>query len=147
VSGNVVLATPAMVAAIDAAVRPPREPRPIRIDPERAAAGKPPRVVRAHTRPARDNSRVSLAEIDASGAVVLRVPARAARDGTAAETLKLAQDAAPGVAIKVARGRRVLAQVAASSAPVVVPAPAPMATPPAPADPGKPAAQPGKGGG
>jgi hypothetical protein len=139
VSGSVVLATPAMVAAIDAAVRPPREPRPQRIDPERAAAGKPPRVIRAHTRPARDNSRVSLAEIDANGSVVLRVPARAMRDGTAAETLKIAQDAAPGVAIKVARGRHVLAQVAASSAPLV--------TPPAPVEPSKPATPPGKGGG
>jgi hypothetical protein len=117
-----VSATPADLTAIAAAVRPARAPKPIRIDPERAAAGKPPRAVRAHAKPATDNSRVSLVEMDADGGVVLHVPARAMRDGTAAETLKLAQGAAPGVAIKVARGRRVLAQAAASAAPVAVPA-------------------------
>jgi hypothetical protein len=133
-------------AAVQAAVRPPRAAKPVRIDPERAAAGRPSRPVRVPSRPVPDNSRVGIMEIDASGAIVLHAPARAMRDGTAAATLKIAQAAAPGAAIKVVRGRHVLASVAASPAPapvappVVVPAPGASSAPPVstPADPGPP---------
>ncbi len=113
----------AALAAIESAVRPVRAPRPERIDPERP--NRPTRAPRASSRPERDGTRAVFVETDATGAFVVHMhtgrPAgrdpEAELDTRAASLLADAQKAAPGVAIKVLRGRHVMASVAATVSP------------------------------